>query len=113
MKFRLLSALCAISAFLFISCASQDFLKPTQDDIDKYIEQHPDLAEVDKSCILDGRFEIGITQETLFFLLGEPIEKESIKQPWALQEKWKYKRKHQKVFVIEDRHVVGILEEEK
>jgi hypothetical protein len=112
MMFRLLNV-CAVCAFLLASCANRDFIKPDQVQIDAYIQEHPDLPEIDKSCIYDGRFEIGITQETLFFLLGEPFEKESIKQPWALQERWKYKRKNQKIFVIEDRHVVGILEEEK
>jgi hypothetical protein len=112
MKFRLLN-LGFIVTILLTSCMNKDFIKPEQQEIDAYIQAHPDLPEIDKSCIYDGRFEIGITQETLFFLLGEPFEKESIKQPWALQEKWKYKRKNQKIFIIEDRHVVGILEAEK
>lgn len=92
--------------------ASRDFIKPSQEQIDQYIQEHPDLQELDKSCIYDGRFEIGIKQETLYFLLGEPYKQEKVQQPWALQEKWIYKRGNHKIFIIEDKHVVGILEEE-
>jgi hypothetical protein len=33
-------------------------------------------------------------------------------QPWAVQEKWIYKKGNHKIFIIEDKHVVGILEED-
>ena len=102
-----------VAGLLIAGCAgSRDFIKPTQEEIDQYIQAHPDLPEIDKSCIYDGRFEIGIKQETLYFLLGEPYKQEKVQQPWALQEKWIYKKRHQKIFILEDKHVVGILENE-
>jgi len=94
-------------------CASKSFIKPNQAQIDAYVQANPDLPEYDKSCIYDGRFEIGIKQETLKFLLGEPQKLEMVQQPWATQEKWIYKRRGEKIFIIEDKHVVGILEKEK
>lgn len=100
-----------IVGVLMCSCAgTKDFIKPSQQEIDEYIKNHPDLPEVDKSCIYDGRFEIGIKQETLYFLLGEPYKIEKVQQPWALQERWIYKKNNQKIFIIEDKHVVGIIE---
>jgi hypothetical protein len=103
------SALLAVFFLLVAGCAS-DFVKQNQTQIDAYIQAHPDLPEYDKQCIYDGRFEIGIKQETLEFMLGKPPKLETIKQPWAVQERWIYSRKGQKIFVIEDKHVVGILE---
>jgi outer membrane biogenesis lipoprotein LolB len=112
MKLRSVKLL-LIAGFFLAGCTVKDFIKPSQQEIDTYVQEHPDLPELDKSCIYDGRFEIGIKQETLYFLLGEPYQQEKIQQPWALQEKWVYKKRHQKIFIIEDRHVVGILENEK
>ena len=101
-----------LAAFALVAgCASTtDFIKPTQEEIDAYIQSHPDLPELDKSCIYDGRFEIGIKQETLYFLLGEPLKREKVQQPWALQEQWTYKKRNSKIFILEDKHVVGIIE---
>jgi hypothetical protein len=93
-------------------CFSHEFIKPDQAQIDEYIQAHPDLPEYDKTCIYDGRFEIGIRQETLKFLLGEPKKLEIVQQPWATQEKWIYKRRGEKIFIIEDKHVVGILKKD-
>jgi len=105
-----LLALLALTAF---NCASRrDLVKPSQLEIDQYIKNNPDLPEYDKQLIYDGRFEIGIRVETLRFLLGEPKEIITVKQPWATQQKWIYKRRGQKIFIIEDEHVVGILEED-
>lgn len=117
MKFRrvksLLFAGVILAGMLVTGCLStKDFIKPSQEEIDSYVQEHPDLPELDKSCIYDGRFEIGIKQETLYFLLGEPYQQEKVQQPWALQEKWVYKKRNQKIFIIEDRHVVGILEKD-
>lgn len=106
-----LLALSALVCFCF--CTGKEMIKPKPDVIDKYISDHPDLPVTDKDCLEDGRFEIGMLQETLVFLLGEPKIKENVKQPWAMQEKWIYQRRGQKVFVIEDKHVVGILDEKK
>ena len=110
MKFRTVKLL-FVAGFLVAGCVvTKDFIKPSQEQIDAYIQEHPDLPEIDKSCIYDGRFEIGIKQETLYFLLGEPFKMEKVQQPWALQEKWIYKKRDQKIFILEDKHVVGILE---
>jgi hypothetical protein len=112
MSFKKLSLLFLTGLFLIGCSSSQSFIKPKQEEIDAYIQAHPDLPELDKSCIYDGRFEIGIMQTTLHFLLGEPEKLETIRQPWAVQEKWMYKKGNHKIFIIEDKHVVGILEEE-
>ena len=72
MNFKTLKWLFA-TCIVLAGCGSQELIKPDQTQIDAYIQAHPDLPEKDKSCIYDGRFEIGIKQETLFFLLGEPL----------------------------------------
>jgi len=107
-------SLCAAAALLvaLAGCTQKDFVKPSIAEIDAYIQAHPDLPEYDKACIYDGRFEVGIKQSTLKFLLGEPTEVEVVQQPWAVQERWIYKRRGQRVFVMEDKHVVGIMEKE-
>lgn len=103
-------ALCML--MVVVGCGDKDFVKPTIAQIDAYIQENPDLPEYDKACIYDGRFEVGIRQATLEFLLGPPHKLETVQQPWAVQERWIYRRRDQKVFIIEDKHVVGILEEE-
>jgi hypothetical protein len=99
-----------ITALFTIGCYNNSFIKPTQADIDAYVKIHPDLPELDKACIYDGRFEVGMLQETVRFLLGEPKDIETIQQPWAQQEKWWYKQGNKKVFYMEDNGVVGIEE---
>jgi len=99
-----------ILSLLLAGCMSKDFIKPSQTEIDSYIQSHPDLPELDKACIYDGRFEIGMKAETVRFLLGEPRSLEIVQQPWAQQEKWTYKRGNSKVFYMEDAGVVGIEE---
>jgi hypothetical protein len=47
------------------------------------------------------------------FLLGEPKTIEQIRQPWAQQEHWMYKKGKKRLFYIEDKHVVGIDEFDK
>ena len=108
---KILSAI-ILSSFLFVSfgCYGSSFIKPTQDMIDAYVKENPNLPELDKRCIYDGRFEVGMGQETVRFLLGEPKELEIIQQPWAKQEKWTYKQGNKKVFYMEDNGVVGIEE---
>jgi hypothetical protein len=112
MKFNKIKVLFCAGLFLTGCAMQRDFIQPSQEEIDAYIQEHPDLPQQDKSCIEDGRFEIGIKQETLYFLLGEPNKQEKVQQPWALQEKWIYKKRNQKIFILEDRHVVGILEKD-
>jgi len=95
---------------VYSGCFNKNFIKPDQPLIDKYIQEHPDLPELDKACIYDGRFEVGMKKETVLFLLGQPKSIEIIQQPWAKQEKWMYKQSGQKIFYIEDNGVVGIEE---
>ncbi len=103
-------SLAVIVSLAFAGCMGKDFIKPDQDEIDSYVQAHPDLPEVDKACIYDGRFEIGMRAETVRFLLGEPKKLEIVQQPWAQQEKWIYKSGNFKVFYMEDGGVVGIEE---
>jgi hypothetical protein len=106
LNYALLLCLCLFAA----QCLST-FIKPKQEDIDQYVQAHPDLPELDKSCIYDGRFEIGMKQETVLFLLGNPNKIEIVKQPWATQENWVYKKAGIKTFILEEKHVVGILKQ--
>jgi len=108
----LIRSACVLLALAAVGCVDKDFVKPSIAEIDAYIQTNPDLPEYDKACIYDGRFEVGIRQATLEFLLGKPARVDVVQQPWAVQERWIYKRRGQKVFVIEEKHVVGILEEE-
>jgi len=96
-------------ALILAGCGgSKELLRPKQAEIDAYLLAHPDLPQVDQSCIADGRFEIGMLAETVRFLLGEPKIVEDVKQPWAQQVHWKYRKGKTRLFVIEDKHVVGI-----
>jgi hypothetical protein len=106
LKYGLLLCLCIFGA----QCMST-FVKPKQEDVDQYVQAHPELPELDKSCIYDGRFEIGMKQETVLFLLGQPNKIEIVKQPWATQENWVYKKAGIKTFILEEKHVVGILKQ--
>ena len=99
---------CALAFVGSIGCLGKQFIKPTQDQIDEYIKANPNITELDKSCLYDGRFEVGMNQEIVRFLLGEPKKIEIIQQPWAQQEKWTYKHNGDKIFFIEDKGVVGI-----
>lgn len=96
---------------LFIGCAnSRQFIKPTQAQIDAYVQANPDLPEFDKQLIYDGRFEMGMKTSTVKFLLGDPQKIEAVVQPWGKQERWIYSRGGKKVFIIEENHIVGIEE---
>ena len=48
MKFRVLKWLVTVGIFL-AGCSGSDFIKPDQAQIDAYIQQNPDLRELDKS----------------------------------------------------------------
>jgi hypothetical protein len=50
-------------------------------------------------------------QETVLFLLGQPNKIEIVKQPWATQENWIFKKAGIKTFILEEKHVVGILKQ--
>lgn len=108
---KMVSLMILASIFVVATgCFNRNFIKPTQIEIDAYVKEHPDLPELDKACIYDGRFEVGMRAETVRFLLDEPKEKEIIQQPWAQQEKWTYKQGGEKIFYMEDNGVVGIEE---
>jgi hypothetical protein len=107
---KISSLLFFISIVLIAGCLRQEMIKPSQNEIDAYVKENPDLPELDKACIYDGRFEVGMRKNTVKFLLGEPKEVEVIEQPWAEQEKWTYKVGGQKIFYMEDDGVVGIEE---
>jgi hypothetical protein len=98
---------------VFAGCFFTPFIKPKQEEVDQYVQTHPDLPDLDKQCVYDGRFDIGMKVETLEFLLGKPDKLEIVKQPWATQENWIYNKNGKKTFVIEEKHVVGILESTK
>ncbi len=110
MKFTLFSLL--ISAlFLLIGCGGGALTRPPQSEIDTFLEQNEDLSPTDRQVIHSGRFDIGISQKTLQFLLGEPNEIETVRQPWGKQQHWIYGRgKGHKVFILEGDNVVGIRE---
>jgi hypothetical protein len=114
MKRNVLKAfvLCAVVGAV-AGCFMKPFIKPNTDQIDLYVQAHPDLPDLDKQCIYDGRFEIGMKVETLEFLLEKPDKLEVVKQPWATQENWIYNKNGRKTFIIEEKHVVGILESAK
>jgi hypothetical protein len=108
LKYVLLLCICLFGADCFMSPFVK---KPKPEEVDQYIQAHPDMPELDKSCIYDGRFEIGMLQETVLFLLGQPNKIEIVKQPWATQENWIYKKAGIKTFILEEKHVVGILKQ--
>ncbi|MBD3346258.1 MAG: hypothetical protein GF401_14470 [Chitinivibrionales bacterium] len=108
---RALSLALAILVIAIGCSSSKQMVKPDMAAIDSYIKANPDLPELDKSCIYDGRFEVGMQKETVKFLLGEPKKIEIVHQPWATQENWVYTKGGKKVFIIEDDGVVGILQD--
>jgi len=112
LRYAVAALCCAGMCIGTIQCSSQHFfIKPSQESIDTYKQAHPDFPDIDSKCIEKGTFAIGIMQETLVFLMGKPASVVMVKQPWAVQEHWIYKHNGKKTFVIEDKHVVGILTE--
>ena len=92
-------------------CYNKQFIKPNTAQIENYMSQHSDLSSLDKSCIEEGRFEVGMGQDAVRFLLGEPKKIEIVQQPWAKQEKWVYVHgRDKKEFYMEDKGVVAIEE---
>lgn len=101
----------AIAASLFLSsCGKEVYVKPSPTEVDTYMAQNPTLPDFDKACLLNGNFKVGMQAETVRFMLGEPKEIKTVKQAWATQEEWLYKKGGKKVFIIEDGGVVGIEE---
>lgn len=103
-----------LTALFCCFCGSGNHLRrQSPEQIDKYLIEHPDLPATDKSCIENGRLEVGMHQETVLFMLGEPARKETVKQPWADQDLWYYMTGGSKVFTMEHGIVVGITESRK
>ena len=98
--------ICAVG----LGCTQQELIKPKPEQIDQYIQMHPELSEYEKTCIYNGRPDIGIKDSTLFFLVGQPdaIEKLYNAKLRTHQEVWIYKSGWK--FTIEDRGVAGIEE---
>jgi hypothetical protein len=107
---RHVSLLSLLALALVIGNCSTKNIRPAADEIDVYLQNHPDIPQLDKRCILDGTFSVGMKQETVKFLLGPPEETSIVHQPWATQKKWKYSSLVKKTFILEDKHVVGIIE---
>jgi hypothetical protein len=103
---------CGLMCACVFQCSKPLLLKPSQESVDTFQQEHPDLPALDKKCISAGRFEIGILQSTLLFLMGKPDAVATVKREWAVQEHWIYKRGGRKTFIIEEQHVVGILTEQ-
>lgn len=113
MKRRLL--LCALVATVFLSgCPKQGGdagSKKTKQEIDTFIAQNK-LSDTDKANLLNGEYTIGMSSKAILFMLGEPDEKREIKQPWATQEEWFYKKGQKKRFIMEGGGVVDLYLEE-
>ena len=80
----------------------------TPEKMNTYIESHPELSDLDKACILNGEFKVGMGAETVIFLLGEPDTIDKVTQPWGKQLVYTYKKGGKKIFTVEDSGVVGI-----
>lgn len=111
MKMRLL--LCTIIACLFlVGCPKEGTTsKRTRQEIDTFIAQNK-LSDTDKANLLNGEYTIGMSAKAVRFMLGEPDELKQIKQPWATQEEWFYKKGQKKRFIIENSGVVDLYIEE-
>ncbi len=94
----------------FMGCAGSNYIKPSQQEVDQFLAQSS-VPDFDKACLLDGTYKVGMRARTLRFMMGEPKSSETVKQPWATQEVWFYKKGGKKWFTIEDGGVVGIEQE--
>jgi hypothetical protein len=113
MRLKPINWLLLIALACCLCGGEKQFVRKSPDQIDKYLIAHPDLPATDKECLESGRFQIGVRQETVRFLLGDPAAKDTVRQSWAVQERWTYKSDGQKVFIFEDQRVVGILDNKK
>jgi hypothetical protein len=91
-----------------VSCSNKELRKPKPEEIDAYIESHPNLPEYDKTIIYNGRPDIGIRDSTLLFLMGPPNRVEYFEEPRLKirQEIWYYKSGWK--FTMEDEGVAAI-----
>ena len=99
--------ICAVTAS-FVTAKTMSINIPNAK-IDEFIAQNPDLPDFDKSCLMSGEFRVGIRQETLKLMFGEPRRVTVVRQPWAVQEEWYYRiNKDHLYFTVENGGVVGI-----
>ena len=102
-----------ICALVSLASAKSLSIKISNEKIDAYIAKNPDLPDFDKSCLMNGDFEVGIRAETLKLMLGDPKKVTRIRQPWGEQEEWFYKFDGNLYFTIEKGGVVGIEERKR
>jgi hypothetical protein len=110
MRFKPLSLLLLVAVGCCLCAGGKQFIRKSPEEIDKYLIEHPDLSATDKQCLESGRFQMGVRQATVLFLLGEPARKETVRQPWAVQERWIYTADGEKIFIFEDQRIVEIHE---
>ncbi len=91
-------------------CCYKKMIIPKQPAIEAYIKDYPDLPELDKACIYESRFEVGMRAATVRFLLGEPDELSILTGPWGNQERWVYRQCGERIFYMEGAIVVGMEE---
>jgi hypothetical protein len=113
MKKSVICALVICALCVSLAPAKSLAIKVSNEKIDAYIAQNPDLPDFDKTCLMNGDFEVGIKTETLRLMLGEPKKITRIRQPWGDQEEWFYKFDGKLYFTIEKGGVVGIEERKK
>ena len=101
---------CLICALFLSSAMAINFpLRLSNAEIDRFIEQNPDLPDFDRSALMRGEFQVGIRTETLRFMFGTPRSIERVRQPWGTQEMWHYRIDRNRImFIIENGGIVGI-----
>ena len=102
----------AILSLSLLSCVKETVVKPNMSEVETYIEQNSTISDVDKEALRNAEVRVGIRQETLRFMFGEPKKITTIQQPWGTQEVWLYKNGGKKNYFIEDGGVVVIEEAE-
>ncbi len=60
--------------------------------VDSFLRSHPSLSQIDKECLKNRTFQIGMTQEVVEVLLGRPRKIEQIKTGRGQMEKHIYNR---------------------
>ncbi len=78
MRLKPLNWLLLIALGCCLCSGEKQFVRKSPEEIDKYLVEHPDLPATDKECLESGRFQIGVQQQTVLFLLGEPAKKETV-----------------------------------
>ena len=95
MKFIFIQFLIFSFIFAHFCCSNKNKIGrwDTWELVEVYVEEHPNLPKKDKICILEGRFEIGMHNQSVFFLAGEPAKIDTLEQEDKQYIKWYYKRR--------------------